>query len=93
MGISILRQLRFRQSYHISRVRLFGADGPPSAIAKHIAAELRALRIDALPGPLDVQVLVPPTDLAWSRPVRNTPYWLWYAFNDDTRIVVAIHVR
>jgi hypothetical protein len=55
-----------------------------------LRATLRSLESDALPGPLDYRVAIPPTRLAWVRRVPGCNLWVFYTFDDAEVRPVAL---
>ena len=63
------------------------ASGP---LAASVAATIRALEVEDLPGVTDFEAAIPPTGRAWVRRVRGENVWLWYRASDDELVLVTV---
>jgi hypothetical protein len=59
-------------------------------VRRGLRTTLRALIADVLPGPLDYEVAIPPTQRAWVRRVPNSNLWVFYRFDDANVRLVAL---
>jgi hypothetical protein len=84
------RQLRLTEAYARSFSRLSVTWTEPAR--RGLRATVNVLAVDALPGPLDYEVLIPPTRSAWVRRVPNCNLWVFYTFGDVEVRVVALTV-
>ena len=78
------RLLRLRASYSRAASRVGVVAGTPRA--KRLAATINVLLgADDLPGPLDVEAMIPPTQRVLVRRVTGGEnLWLWYTAAADT---------
>jgi hypothetical protein len=76
--------------YRASLTRLQIVPGSPHA--RQLAATIRALMVDELPGPQDVETPIPPTNSAWVRRVPGANLWVYFNF-DDARVLVGSVVK
>jgi hypothetical protein len=80
------RRLRLTHGYARSFSRLSATWTEPAR--RGLRATVNALSVEALPGPLDYEVAIPPTRRAWVRRVPNCNLWVFYTFDDvDVRVV------
>ena len=81
------RLLRLRTSYTRAVSRVGIVAGTPRA--KRLAATINLLLdAESLPGPLDVEAMIPPTSRALVRRVAGENLWLWFTVTTD---VLTLH--
>jgi hypothetical protein len=55
-----------------------------------VARTIGALTREQLPGPQDLESLMPPVARYWFRRVQGFNLWIWFAFDDEAVIVVSL---
>lgn len=84
------RVLRLSELFHRSRTELVK---PRTPRAQAVSATLgRLMGADVLPGPLDVQGLIPQPQVgvAWVRQVVGVRLWIFFRFDEDEVEVLAM---
>lgn len=71
----------------LSRLKIRPTDRAAVAIGRSIAALSSAA---VLPGPLDVEAPVPPTNVAYVRRVPNHNIWIWYTLAPGEVAIITL---